>query len=882
MKRTNREINQLFEDAMGEIRQERLDETAVKSSTDRVWRRLSSEEAATQAGMMPVEQIRGCGDFQTLIPAYLSGYLSSARSMLLEDHTHECIPCRKALKAARASRRGEMPTVRPLARKTSALRMPAVRLAIAAVLVVGVGLAAWPWIQQFTRSVGALNTIVQAANGNVVRVSENRTEAVKSGQAILKGERIRTAKDAGAVVKLADGTTVEMRERSELSVSENAQGTTINLERGQIVVEAAKQGERHLFVKTNDSLVSVRGTIFSVNSGTKGSRISVVEGEVHVDHTGARSVLHGGDQVATHTSIDRVRVKDEVAWSANSPKYAKVLDDLAALRKEIDAQVARPGVRYSTRLLDLAPENTAIYVAIPNISQMLAEANSILDERIQQNPELREWWARERGSQRKGGFNDVIQKVQEIGSYLGPEIVLCAELGPNGEPNEPVVLAEVTNQAGLETFIQGQLATLGGEGKKLNVRIVTDGARIPETVKDSFLLFLKDDVLAASPRAESIARVAGNLKTPESSRFAATPFRAVLAELYRDGAGLVIAADVQRIIAEGVVKHAAAGNDTASVAAADRLGLLNVKYFVAELKEKDGRPSNRATLTFGEQKGMATWLAAPGPMGALEFISPDASVVAAFVAERPVSLVDDLLGALKTGQPSAWNEFKDFETQHGLDLREDFAAPLGGEFVFAFDGPLLPMPAWKAVIEVNDQTRMQQSFARTITELNEWAASHGKKGLELQQSGSGDRIFYTIKSPDAALFEVCYTYAYGYLIAAPSRTLVERAIQYRDSGISLLNASKFKATLPEDKQANFSAMFYYNLGPAVAPLIKQGIKLPKGPSSVLSLTKPTLAYVYSQGGQLTLSANTEDGPIGLTPSMLLGLPMGSGLEGMLK
>ncbi len=879
MKQSKRELNQLFEDSMGEIRQERLDEPTVKSATERVWRRLSTEEAATQAGLTPVERIRGCDDFQTLIPAYLGGYLSSARSMLLEDHTHECIPCRKALKEARSARRGEAPGIRPMAHRIAGRRTPVVRFAIAAVLAVGVGAFAWPWVQEFTRSVGTLNTIVQAATGNVVRVSDNRTEAVTSGQKISKGERIRTAKNGSAIIKLADGSTVEMRERSELSVSENSQGMTINLERGQIVVEAAKQGERHLYVATNDSLVSVKGTIFSVNSGTKGSRVSVVEGEVHVDHSSIRSILHAGDQVATHVSIDRVPVKDEVGWSNNSPKYTKVLDDLAALRKEIDAQVARPGVRYSTRLLDLAPENTAIYVAIPNVSQMLSEANAILEKRVQENPELREWWAKEQGSGRKGGFHDVIERVRELGSYLGPEIVLCAEVGPTGEPSEPVVLAEVINQAGLETFVQGQLATLRGEGKKgANVHLVTDIAQLPAKAGvDGLFIWMNDDVLAASPRSEAIAHVAGNLKTPATSKFAVSPFRAQLAELYRDGAGLVIAADLQRLISQTVVNKKSSADEAQTMAAVESLGLLNVKYFIAELKEKDGRPSNRVSLSFTERRGLAAWLASPGPMGALEFISPDATVVASFVADRPVSLIDDLLGALKTADPAAWQNLKDFEAQHGLDLREDFAAPLGGEFAFAFDGPLLPVPAWKAVIEVNDQARLQQSFERTVAQLNEWVASKGKKGLEWEHSESGDRVFHTLKSLDAAGIEACYTFAYGYLIAAPSRALVERAIQYHDSGVSLLQAAKFKATLPEDKQANFSAMFYYNLGPAVAPLVKQGIPVPKGPASVLRLTKPTLAYIYSQGDGFTLSANTEDGPIGLTPSMLVGLPGGFGL-----
>jgi hypothetical protein len=330
----------------------------------------------------------------------------------------------------------------------------------------------------------------------------------------------------------------------------------------------------------------------------------------------------------------------------------------------------------------------------------------------------------------------------------------------------------------------------------------------------------------------------------------------------------VIAADLDRIVMQSLRKEKDA-------AAAQQLGVTDLRYFIVEIKEKDGRPYNRAVISFREnQRGVTSWLAQPGPMGALEFISPDATVVTSFVVDRPVSLVDDLLGALQTASPEGWQHLKDFEAQHGLSVRNDFAAPLGGEFAFAIDGPVIPIPAWKAVIEVNDQAHLQASFEQTVAKINEYATAHGKQGFVWDHTPSGERVFHTLKSLDFGV-EACYTFAYGYLVAAPTRTLVERALQYRDSSTSLLSSSRFKAALPEDKQANFSAMFYYNLT-AVAPLAR-GVsrQMPRGPGMTLeSLAsgKPMLAYVYAQDGRFTLSANSEDGPIGLTPSMLLGLP----------
>jgi hypothetical protein len=874
--KSNKE-DQILDKVTAEIRNEKVDPQAVSAAADRVWARVSNAAGATEFQLPTVDRIEGCADFQSLIPAHLAGKLSEARSLLLVDHTHECIPCRRAMNEARAKR---SVTIKPATRNKRYSMQPAVmRWAIAAAIVIGIGLLAVPFVQRFW-PYGQFDATVQAAEGQVYQVADTHTAAVATGAKLQQNEKVRTAKDGRAVVRLGDGSLIEMKDRSELYLTRAGKNTTIHLSRGNIVVEAAKQKDGQLFVETGDSLVSVTGTIFSVNNGTKGSRISVIEGEVNLNHAGSDHVLRPGDQATTNPSITTIPVKDEVAWSRNAQKYAAVLNGLANVNTALKS-VPQPGVRNSTHLLDLMPENTVVYAALPNFANTIVESHRVIQERISQNAALREWWEKEQ-SGRAQNMDQVVETIRQFGSYLGDEIAVSVSMDGQGRPTEPLVLAELKNSQGFRQFIEQEIAKYAGDkkGRPEIVFVENPMSAVPQSddKHERLYVWIQENLMVASPKLEQLQGVGTALSNGNVTSFTATPFRNRIAEVYQAGAGLVVAANLEKVVTATKAERTKGPSAEKQETALNKLGILSVKYFVLDQKDTNGKTHTEASLSFNDaNRGIPSWLAAPGPMGSLEYISPDANVVAGFVVKNPATLVDDLLGVLDTVSPDLRKNLDKLQSEHGLNLRDDIAAPLGGEFAFAIDGPILPTPSWKMVFEVNDPAHLQQALERVVTEVNKQAAYLGKSGLTWEKADVGGRTYYTLRSVDFGALQMNYVYANGYMIAGPSRALVERALTSQENGLSLLRSSKFTAGLPADGNANFSAVFYHNIGglvPAGVATVAQN--LPSGPQeavkSIASDMPPTLAYAYAQGDTITFMANTEGGPFGIGPATLLGMP----------
>jgi len=813
----------ILDRAIHEIRNEAIDPAAASRAAQRVWARVSQESAAP-AG--EVEAIRSCADFQALIPARREGRLSPARALLLEDHIHECAVCRKALGGAR----------QPVVLRPKRVFAPVWRWALAATVVLAAGWSIYSLAGRLVVPSGARAT-VYAAEGTLYRVTAGAESPLGSGAAIAERESVRTAKDSGAVLRLRDGSLVEMRERTEVAVSERRDGVTIQLAAGNIIVQAAKQHSRRLLVATDDCLVSVRGTIFSVNRGIRGSRVAVVEGEVQVTQGDQTKVLRPGEQLATSALLAPVPVEQEVAWSRNAGQYAGLLSEFAKFQKRLEA-IPGPGLRYSTRLLDLAPQGAIFYAAIPNLGPTIGEAQRLFREQLAQSEVLRQWWAEKMGSaEGEARFNEVLARVQTFSAYLGPEVVVAFPVEASGRPGAPLLTAEVT-RAGLREFLAQQIPSQG------DVQIVDNAAQIQPGAHKAYI-WVGPDLVAASNNGQ-LVQAAAAAAAQGRGPFVGSAFHARIAESYKGGVVWLFAADLGTMLAR-VHKP--------ENALYERSGFADARYLLIERKDVAGRTENRAALTFSQpRRGVASWLAAPAPMRVLDFISPDAKLVTAAVVKNPAALVEDAFGMAAASRSDFLRGLAEFEAKTGVNVREDLARPLGGEFAFAVDGPALPMPAWKLVVEVYDPPRFQQAIERLVEAVNREAARGvGAPLLRLEREEAGGHTYYALRGAKLP-FEANYVYEGGFLIAAPSRDLIARALELRSSGYTLGRSEKFLALLPRDGRTNFSAVVYQSLGTLLSTLAqnltpeqRQTLEAAAAPSAVVAYGGPDRVEVASVG-----------------------------------
>jgi len=839
-----------LDQVISELRADQPDAKALSASAEHVWQKLQEGlgEEATASALQP---IRGCADIRALLPAFHQQELPEARALIVEDHLKECVSCRSYAHGRAVDAKSNVswrmePTSRGFQWSLGSLSFAAASLAVLVALV-------WTGRNWYIDGPPGSRARIDSIAGLAYRVGPTGEQVLKMGDEVTQGEFIRTAADSHATVKLFDGSKVEMNQRAELAVSADRRNTTIHLDQGSIIVQAAHRRTGHLYVSAPDCTVAVTGTVFSVNSGTKGSRVSVIEGEVHVKHSGTESILHSGDQVATTSSVGLVPVSQEIGWSNDLNHELALLAEFSALREKLEA-IPTPGPRYESKILPLLAPDTVLYIGIPNLGDALQQANQIFQQQLSQSKVLQDWWNKSGNSNQHPTPEELIGQIQAISQYLGDEVVITFRSSPAANDQGPILLAEV-KQPGLESFLQKHLAaTLSSTQGKSNLRVV-DPQSLSSLVagERGMIMLVRQNMLVVGGDAASVQEMSTQLDAG-AAQFAATDFGQRILNVYSQGTETLVAANLGQIL-----------NSTHSQQhesnALQNSGFNDIKYLIATRGQGSSQADNRLTLEFnGQRRGIASWLAAPAPVGSLDYVSANAGAAVSFVGKQPALMLDDLFATFGAADPNFNQSLAQLNTELDLNIRNDLASALGGEMTLALDGPVLPTPSWKAIIEVNQSGALQLAIEKMVQAANREAQKSNQLGLTLNQAQVGGRTFYTIQSRSPGLTAVTseydYTFADGYMIVAPSRALLIAAIETHANGTSLARSASFRALLPSDNQANFSAMLYQNLSPILKPLASQ---LNSGQLAMLQQlaadSKPSVMCAYGESDRIEVASS---------------------------
>ena len=851
----NRHQKDDIDRAAEEIRSQRIDDSTAREITDRVRGRLG-------IGQSEHRPLRSCADYQEAIPAYVAGTLPEARALLVGDHTRECVPCRRALMEARGV---AAPTSsQPRDSRRSRFAAPALRVAAAILLLLG-GFGSLRLIGN-TVADRNLRASVEIVDGSLQRVRGGTIEDLEIETVIRSHQDIRTGKNSGAVLRLADGSRVEVDERSEFALRASRRGTTIDLARGNIIVSAADQGEKRLFVSTNDCEVAVKGTIFAVNHGLKGSRVSVIEGSVEVSEGSSHALLHPGDQITTDDRLRLVPLEQEISWSRDAAKHKALLRELTELRRAIVEAVDNAPPRTSTFLLDLAPADTLLYAAMPNLTADLDDARTAFYERLATSQVLAEWWQEIVVAHGVDGqIDELIDRLKPIGEALGAEAVVTVPRSVIRNQGAPLFMAEVDDPSSFVDALATVIDRANAEAGDQTVAVLVDDPRTAAPAAAEVYFWVEDKLFAAAGSVESLRQLALRVDDPEARTFVGTPLHNQLVESYAGGVSWLLGADLAAAVAEGT-----SGISQEEVAAMDRLGLLDATTLVIERHRDGDWYATNAEVRFSKPRhGIMAWLAKPALMGSLEFVSPDAYVAASAVTKDAAVMFDDLVDLIASQEDGALEELRLFEEHMGFDLREHLAATFGGEATFALDGPMLPVPSWKLIVEVRDPGTLVHTIDSAFDLINLELAEQNEAPLLFETTESGGRTLYTL-SREGFERHVVFTIVEGYLVAAPNQAVIESAIDRRSSGVSLATSSVFRSLLPDNGYASCSALVYRDLGSlldAIPPEVIGELEIADALSDDLS---QGLVCIFGENDRITASA---------TGGSLVGLASTLGLTG---
>lgn len=533
-------------------------------------------------------------------------------------------------------------------------------------------------------------------------------------------------------------------------------------------------------------------------------------------------------------------------------KFSGIFAEFGKVLQKTHDSVPPPLPRNHSRLLPLLPQTTIMYAAFPNYGESSHQFMAIFQQELKTNAELRNWWQSGDMATEGPKIQDGLERFYQLSQYLGDEVVISA-CNPVDKQTPAVLLLAEVEKPGLKEFLQRTIKDLAGKQKPF--ARVLDASELA-TAKDVSgseqpVVLVLPDLVVASTNVAALRSFHAQLEG-RIHDFPNTEFGRRLDQGYEGGATAVAGVDLKTILAE-----VPPTTDKKQSAALELTGVSDAKYLIWEHKNLGGQPASQFELSFnGPRRGLMSWLAAPGPMHSLEFVSPNASVAFALLLKNPALIFDDIRNLADTSNPKASTSFTQAQRALNVDLREDFLRHLTGELTFEVDSTNASDPSWKVILKTDDPSRVLATLRTLLLAMHNEPVETDVEGI----------TYHSVKIPSAQKAqEMAYAVVDSYLILGSSRQSIADAVRLRHNGGSLAASRNFLAALPMGNVAQTSAILYEDpLAMAAFNLKRFSPELAESLAKPGIETKPVVMSVYGEPTALREVSRSQGVDLGAT------------------
>ncbi len=519
------------------------------------------------------------------------------------------------------------------------------------------------------------------------------------------------------------------------------------------------------------------------------------------------------DQNTTKKKADA----NDMAWLQDAMNNKELMADVGTLTQKLKDGIQYPAPRNQSNLLLRIPESTDIYFALPNYGEPVHQALEIFRQELQESAAMREFLKKNHLESSLPMVENALQQFYEFSQFLGDEIVITG--GLRGKEPSFLIMAEVRKPGAREFVEKVNSEIFTTPGDRLRIIGPQDLTADDGGTKQAPIVLVRRDLIVLGFNMASLRKF--NAQVDDSSpRFVASTLGQRVARSYQNGTNTVIGMDLHRLM--GAIPK----SQTQASAMLEKSGFGDATYLVAEHKIAGGQSHNHMEMAFnGPRHGIASWLAAPAPMGGFDFVSSKAGLAAGMVLKNPTMIFDDLRGIM--GE-AAFASLPQMEAQLGVNIKRDLLSKLTGEVVFEMEQPPMqlaeaaqadakPKPAgpgrFKLVLRVTDPAGLQQALSHLLVMAPMQSGTREEDGV----------TFNTLKKPAATgdADEINYFFMDGYLVIASDAETARDAVHSHRTGDSLVKSGKLRDARPADQPENASFVMYQDASGAVGAMLAQ-------------------------------------------------------------